>query len=234
MVDETVDLRLVYFKNYEDYLDSFTTKKDAMYLGNKKIARSIVKLGYRSTELPYEEREFARRTNLAKQSLRPKIMGIQPFSRFMSPDNTDPVLLQFKHRESQIFNKVLSTIVFISCELISGYIDLGMSWHNAIRNSFKHTDWKGIFEGHAKLKPRSYHLSYRNNRNNEVLFNDSDNFKVMHDDVLGMIFMHKGDHKLIPVAGAWNKFSRNVNRSMADSPIYGTVVFYDHVVRKKV
>lgn len=132
------------------------------------------------------------------------------------------------------YPRSLQTIVFTSCGLLSGYIDLGMSWHNAFRNSFKHTDWKGIFEGHAMLKPRLHHLSYRNQRTNEVLFTDSDNFKVMHDDVLGMIFMHKGDHKLIPVAGAWNRFSKNVNRSMAVSPRYGTVVFYDHIVRKKV
>ena len=117
---------------------------------------------------------------------------------------------------------------------ISGYIDLGMSWSNAFRKAFKHTDWQGVFEGRVRLKPMSHHLSYRNQRNNVVLFTDSDNFKVMHDHINGLTFMHKGDHKLIPVCGVKNAFSRNVARTMEVSPKYGTFVFYDHIVRKKV
>ncbi|XP_062142606.1 cilia- and flagella-associated protein 299 [Drosophila sulfurigaster albostrigata] len=238
-MNKDVDFSLINFQSYDAYLDSFTTIEDACYLADAQVARRIAKLGYRSTKVPYSEKEFQQRHELAMQQLQPKIMGIEPFSNFMRSDCTDPVLLQFKLREIPIFSKKLSTIVFTTCihgdgSEMSGYIDLENSWQSAMRRTFKHTNWRAIYEGKTKLKPKPQHLSFRNPRYNLLLYNDSDNFKVVHDHRYGMMFMHRGDHKLIPVSGKSTPFSKNVKRSMVHSPKFGTYIFYDHHVRKKV
>lgn len=41
--DEVVDR----FETYEDYLDTFITEDDMIYLGEEEIARIVVELGYR-------------------------------------------------------------------------------------------------------------------------------------------------------------------------------------------
>ncbi|KAH8263079.1 hypothetical protein KR044_004085, partial [Drosophila immigrans] len=239
IMSKQVDLSVIHFATYEDYLDSFNTIEDIRYLGDAHVARCIAKLGYRSTKVPYNEEEFKERHDVATQELQPKIMGLQFFSIFMSPNCTDPVLLQFKQRESPIFSKRLSTIVFVTSiqgdgSEISGYLDLESSWQNAMRRTHKHTNWQGIFEGKAKLIPKPGQLSFRNLRYNLVQYQDSDNFRVLHDHRYGMLFMHRGDHKVIPVCGRRTPFSNHVKRSQVYSSKFGTVVFYDHYVRRKV
>lgn len=117
---------------------------------------------------------------------------------------------------------------------ISAYIDLGMSWMNTTRRAYNHSNWKGIYEGKAYLRPMPHHLSYRNAQMNILYHTDSDNFKVVHHDRYGLMFMHKGDHKYLPVGCRDTPFSRNVHRTTVNSPKYGTVIFYDHTLRKKV
>ncbi|KAH8403006.1 hypothetical protein KR222_003096, partial [Zaprionus bogoriensis] len=238
MGDRRTDFSVIGFKNHKDYLDSFTSKKDTMYLSNKETARRIVELGYRSTNVPYEEKEFEKRLDIAMQALRPKITGLEHFSIYMPENCKDPVLLEFKKREDPIYNKQLATIVFTSYvdsegSEISGYLDLGMSWANTRRRAMRHTNWRAVYEGHDRLEPMPHHLSYSNQRSNILLYTNSDNFKVLHDHTYGMMFQHKGDHKIIPVGGKPNPFSKNVKRSMAIGSRQ-TVVFYDHIVRKKV
>ena len=47
--DEVVDR----FETYEDYLDTFITEDDMIFLGEEEIARIVVELGYREdTNLP--------------------------------------------------------------------------------------------------------------------------------------------------------------------------------------
>ncbi|XP_064553634.1 cilia- and flagella-associated protein 299 [Drosophila montana] len=239
MGEKMVDFSVLDYDNHTDYLNSFAIKKDFQYLGNPKVVTCLAKLGYRSTKIPYDEPEFLRRHDLAMQAIRPKITGIQPFSTFKSPTNRDPVLLEFKRREEPIYKKNLATIVFTMytstyCSEISGYLDLGMSWTNAARSAHAHTNWPGIFQGTAFLRPMPHHLSYSNPRYNMLNYSNSDNFIVLHDHRYGMMFMHRGDQKLIPVGDHPNPFAKNVRRSMAISPKYGTMIFYDHIVRKKV
>lgn len=108
-----VDFSVLDYDTHEDYLKSFSTKKDYLYLGSQRVVTSLAKLGYRSTKIPYDEPEFLRRHDLAMQAIRPKIMGIQPFSTFMSPTNKDPVLLEFKRREEPIYSKNLAVSICI-------------------------------------------------------------------------------------------------------------------------
>lgn len=117
---------------------------------------------------------------------------------------------------------------------VSGYLDLGMSWANTRRKAVRHTNWPAVYEGRHRLEPMPHHLSYFNRKYNVLHYTDSDNFKVVHDGRYGMMFQHKGDRKILPVGGKWNPFSKNVTRTMAISPKQGTIVFYDHIIRKKV
>ncbi|XP_017857117.1 PREDICTED: uncharacterized protein C4orf22 [Drosophila arizonae] len=239
MGEKRIDFGVLDFDTYEDYLESYTTKQDKQYLRSHDMIARYLKLGYRATSAPYDAAEFKRRQFLAMHAIRPKTSNDQCFSRFLSPNNTDPVLLQFKEREFPIYSKILATIVFTMYtdkkgSEISAYIDLGMSWANTTRQAYNHANWKGIYEGRAHLRPMPHHLSYRNAQYNVFYYTDSENFKVVHDDRYGLMFMHKGDHKYLPVGGHDNPFNRNVHRSTVISPKYGSVIFYDHTLRKKV
>ncbi|XP_017048966.1 cilia- and flagella-associated protein 299 [Drosophila ficusphila] len=236
---KSVDFSVLEFDNYNDYITSFATVKDHRYLGNLSTIKTIVQLGYRTTKIPYTPDEYVKRVDIALEAIRPKTSHIGLFSDLLAPTNEDPVLLEFKSRELLNLNKILSTIVFTSYinvdgSEISGYIDLDMSWRNCYREALKHTDWRGVFAGRTRLKPMPHHLSYSNPRYNMVKYSDSDNYQVMHDHHYGLMFMHRGDHKMISVGGQFNMYSRNAKRSMVYSPKFGYVVFYDHFVRKKV
>ncbi|XP_030380663.1 cilia- and flagella-associated protein 299 [Scaptodrosophila lebanonensis] len=239
MGEKIVDFSVLEFANYNEYLDSYITTKDRRYLGNRAITNYIVKLGYRSTKAPYKENEFEKRRELALLAIRPKIMGIQYYGDYLDPENKDPVLLEFRKREKPNLTKVLTSIVFTTFHRndgseISGYLDLDMSWRNAMREAVKHTDWRGVFEGRVRLKPMPHHLSYSNPHYNILKYTPSDNFSVLHDHDYGLLFMHKGDHKIISVGNQITKYSKNASRTMVYSPKLGYVIFYDHIVRKKV
>ncbi|XP_068151622.1 cilia- and flagella-associated protein 299 [Drosophila tropicalis] len=236
---KSIDFSVLDHNNYVDYIHSFATVNDRRYLNNRRTIKTIVQLGYRTTKIPYTELEYEKRRDIALQSIRPKMVGLSSFGSFLPAENQDPVLLEFKRRELPNLNKYLSTIIFTSYvhtdgSEISGYLDLDMSWRNALREALKHTDWKGVFEGRHRLKPMSHHLSYWNPRYGMLKYTASDNFLIIHDHQYGLMFMHKGDHKKISLGGQHNQYSKNAKRSMVYSPKYGYVVFYDHIVRKKV
>ncbi|XP_017153665.1 cilia- and flagella-associated protein 299 [Drosophila miranda] len=238
MGSHQVDLSVLDFDTYNDYINSFATADDERFLSNQKIIKSIVQLGYRTTKVPYDNDEFDRRVLIAEQAIRPKTTTMGLLGDFMSPSNNDPVLLEFKRREVPNLNKYLSTIVFTSYISsdgyeISGYIDLDSSWRMGGSDT-KKIDWQCVFEGRCRVRPMAHHLSYSNARYNMVKYTHSDNYLVMHDHHFGLLFMHKGDHKIITVGGQVNLYSRNAKRSMVYSPKLGYVVFYDHLVRKKV
>ncbi|XP_020806490.1 uncharacterized protein C4orf22 homolog [Drosophila serrata] len=235
---KSVDFSVLEFDTYNDYILSFGTVKDNRYLANRDTTVTIVQLGYRTTKIPYTLEEFLKRVDIALEAIRPKTSLIGLFSDALAPTNKDPVLW-LQVREMHNRNKIISTIVFTSYinndgSEISGYIDLDMSWRNCMLETIRHTDWRAVFAGRSRLKPMSHNLSYSNPRYNMVKYTDSDNFLVVHHHRFGLMFMHRGDHKMITVGGQTNMYTGNAKRTMIYSPKYGYVVFYDHIVRKKV
>lgn len=102
------NLHLLQFKDHEDYLNSFVKPKDTMYIRNRHAIRNLISLGYQTAgAAPYEEAEFQRRVSLAEDSLRTQVID-RVFSSYMSPSNTDPVLLEYKKREIPIYTKILA------------------------------------------------------------------------------------------------------------------------------
>ena len=131
------------------------------------------------------------------------------------------------------------TIIFVKHRLksgfeISGYID----YENSLRRANIHmegsTNWAGIFEHQLPLVPKRTHLSFFDWHKGFVAYNDSENYAVVHDVEHGLIFMHKGDHKKICVDVSRELYKKNCSRSMVFSDRYGHVIFYDHVIRKKI
>ena len=59
--DEVVDR----FETYEDYLDTFITEDDMIYLGEEEIARIVVELGYRSSATLTRQKFFQTKAELA-------------------------------------------------------------------------------------------------------------------------------------------------------------------------
>lgn len=117
---------------------------------------------------------------------------------------------------------------------VSAYIDYDYSLRRANLKLEGHLNWSAIFEKQAPIIPKPTHLSYYDWHKGLVYYNDSDNYAVIHDVENGLIFMHKGDHKKICIDVTRELYKKNCTRSMIFSEKYGYVIFYDHVIRKKI
>lgn len=106
------NLYLLKFNDHTEYLNSFINPKDIMYVRSRQTLRQFIKLGYQTAgAAPYTEAEFLRRVTMAKESLKTKEIN-EVFSKYMSPNNTDPVLLEYKKREIPIYTKNLAVRQF--------------------------------------------------------------------------------------------------------------------------
>lgn len=132
----------------------------------------------------------------------------------------------------------MQTIVYIKYRKpngfeVSSYFDFTQSLKKATLKVKNCTDWEGVFQKRVMLKPKTNHLSYFDWHNNEVKYNDSDNYRVVNDIENGLTFMHKGDHKMIHVESR-NKDLKECVRTLLHSRMYGYIVFYDHNIRRKI
>ncbi|XP_058982071.1 cilia- and flagella-associated protein 299-like [Musca domestica] len=231
------DMFLLDCPGYEDYLDTFVTRSDIRFIRNVRFCRMLVELGYRSPTDIYTPEQFQQHKAAVQESLWPIKKSTIFFSDGMK--SQDPVLIEMANRERPNAQKMISTIIFIKHRLktgfeISGYIDYEQSLHQANLQEENCTDWAAIFGERLKLRPKTTDLSFFDWHKGLVLYNESDNYLVQHDVHYGLIFMHKGDHKKVCVDIDKPEYSKNCTRSMHFSERYGHVVFYDHVIRKKI
>lgn len=228
------DFNLLSFDNYSDYLQSFTKVEDYRYLSSMKVIKSFVKLGYCSNAVIYKEDEFYKAKKQLQELINPKSIISKLYGQYLVGD--DPALIAFKEREERNVQKKLSTIIFLQIRKrsgfdISGYIDYADSLMGFTVNRHGATNWKAVFEGRAMLRPNRHDLSFYDWESGNILFNNSDNFEVIH---LGtsLMFKHYGDHKIISVNPSDYSNNDSVKRTFLNSPLYGYLVFYDHIVRK--
>lgn len=116
---------------------------------------------------------------------------------------------------------------------ISGYIDYSASLRSYNLDLRGSTNWKRVFDGTEKLRPKSTDLSFYDWQKKFFAYNDSENY---HTCQIGqaLSFTHKGDHKIIqPDIKPGQNFG-NVKRTTIDFSNLGSLVLYDHIVRKKV
>ncbi|KAI9585363.1 cilia- and flagella-associated protein 299-like isoform 1-T1 [Glossina fuscipes fuscipes] len=231
------DMFLLDCPTYEDYLDTFITRNDYRFIRNIRFCRMLVELGYRSSTEIYTPEQFVLHKAAAQESLWPTKKSTIFFSDHLK--SLDPVLRELAIRERPNIQKMLSTIIFLKHRLksgfeISGYIDYEHSLRRANLHAEDYIDWGGVFEERVVLKPKRSHLSYFDWHKGHVYYNNSDNYAVVHDVEYGLIFMHKGDHKKICVDISRELYSKNCTTTMYFSEKYGHVIFYDHIIRKKI
>ncbi|XP_034099250.1 cilia- and flagella-associated protein 299-like [Drosophila nasuta] len=227
-----LNLRLLNYKSYDDYLNSFIKTEDYRYIGSIAIIKNLVKLGYRCSDKVYEESEFNYLRNKVHDYLNPKITSVLYGKYFNGTDNALKALME---REEYNLTGILSTIIFVQIRQrngfdIAGYID----YEQRLRESSLHkpdcTNWKSVFEGKKLIKPKKSDLSYYDWHKGRIYHNSTDNFQTVSGGV-GLTFMHKADHKHIPVTDKPSKYSMNVNRVLIPSDLYGNMILYDHFVR---
>ncbi|XP_064553770.1 cilia- and flagella-associated protein 299-like [Drosophila montana] len=228
------DFGLLQFDNYSDYIKSFISIEDRRYLEYSSAINQYVKLGYRTTSKILENDEFNKIRDKTLEVLYPRIQLSLQCGQYLK--GNDPGLVALAEREVPNLLQKLSTIIFLLVRQpsgfdISGYIDYADSLRQYNLRTIGATNWKGIFEGTCKLRPKSNNLSFYDLHRKLVTYNDSGNYQTMHVGQ-SMIFMHKGDHKVIHMDS--HHGTGSVKRTMINSPALGTMVLYDHVVRKPV
>nr|NP_608686.1 uncharacterized protein Dmel_CG3528 [Drosophila melanogaster]AAF51245.1 uncharacterized protein Dmel_CG3528 [Drosophila melanogaster] len=233
-------MNLINFNHYQDYVDSFITIQDTRYLGNKEIQRNLIQnacgkncLGNLLTREQFYQRKEKELVLLKPRGLR----GLQLFGDYLN--NKDEVLQQFANREKKLLEKQISTVVYLVMRSkkgleISSFLDLEQSLRESrFENSTSCVDWRAIFEGRTKLRPSNLHLSYFDWHQNRVSFNNSDNFRVLNKRPHSLLLKHVGDHKIFCVNASCDcEHSKNVSRKTYFSPIYGYVIFFDHIIRR--
>ena len=123
----------------------------------------------------------------------------------------------------------MTTIIFIrdlkGKTEISGYIDLA--------HRLKTEDFKPIYEGKLKLKPRPTDLSYYNWEGQTASLSDSPNFRVDANSDAGLLFRNKRDRKVINVDPNKDPPGDGTKRVEIECDDYTQVVFFDHITRRK-
>ncbi|XP_022211558.1 cilia- and flagella-associated protein 299 [Drosophila obscura] len=230
------DFSVVKFNNYEDYLRSFAIVQDYRYLPCHKTVRTVTKLGYRDNGNVYNEEQFLIAKEQVESLLRPSVVLHAFYSHYLKGE--DPALVALAEREAPNVQQQISTIIFLEIHqksgfAISGYIDFEASLRNFRLDGPNAVNWRAIFQEKKLLRPQPSDIVFYDWRSRKIFANDNDNYTTVAHPEHGLLFIHKGDHKFIPVTNKRNPFSGNVRRTMIKSNLYGYMTFYDHTVRKK-
>ncbi|KAH8273125.1 hypothetical protein KR018_005929 [Drosophila ironensis] len=230
------DFSILNFDNYQEYWRSFTTVEDFRYLPNHKAVDSVAKLGYRDSRPFYDEQQFHLVRKQVEQIRSPTVSSVLYYRQYFK--GTDPALRALADREYANVQQSISTIIFleVSCSTgfsKSGFIDFEDSLRKCRVKAQGAVNWKAIFEERKKLRPSRYDLVFYDWRTRSICSNDNEKYTVVSNPNVGLMFNHRGDHKMVPATSRRNFFSPNVRRYMIKSPLYGFMILYDHQVRKK-
>ncbi|XP_030561470.1 cilia- and flagella-associated protein 299-like isoform X1 [Drosophila novamexicana] len=228
-----MDLRLLNFQSYEDYLKALIKTEDYRYLSAMQPIRKLVNLGYRCSSKVYEQNEFHKLQKQLQEHINPKISSSVLYGNYFK--GTDAGLKALVDREEANLLQKLSTIIFLQVQQrsgfdLSGYIDYEKSLRDCSLKVPNRTNWRAVFEGRARLRPKPNDLSFYDWHRNVLCYNDTYNFDIVRSSKT-LMFKHKSDHKLIPVCDRPNPYSENVTRVMIPSEIYGYIILYDHIIR---
>lgn len=231
------DLRLLDFKTYEDYLDTFVSIEDVRNLRSLRYARLVAELGYNSNCEILTKDAFESRRAFVKEVISPSKKAHELYSE--GHDDEDLVLDELALRERANRVGILSTIIFIRRRTkkgieISGYIDYAWSLRMCRSREEHAIDWEAVFKGKKILWPTKKDLGYYNWKTGESLCNSTDNYKVISDPKIGLIFMNRHDRKTICPDPKLEKPGTNTTRTLISSPRYEHVVLYDHTLRKMI
>jgi hypothetical protein len=218
----------VVYATYEEYLDSHISHDDMKFLGERELARTLLEVGYRASELLSRKEFYDRKkelTDAPKKVLDPSEILVHLGCNF----EQSMFLSALADREELVRNGRLSSIIFIRDvdsrgHEISGYIDFG--------HRLQSEDFGQYFQGKKKLLPKPSDLSYYNWETQTLSFNNSQNFTVIADGTQGLMFKHKRDRKVVTVDPKYPP-GDNSRRVVIPTPEFVQVVIFDHVTRRK-
>ncbi|KAL8275078.1 hypothetical protein Esti_000957 [Eimeria stiedai] len=218
-------------ETYEDYLDSFITDNERMYLKNEELSRQLVEIGCLKGAVLSKESFYAKAEALDQQQKAAK-RGGGGAERYVSWVGGGPSQLatgsslakQLSAREELIRCGSLSTIAFVrdrndKGHEVSGYIDLA--------DRLKTNEYQAVIAGTKKLLPRPGDLSYFNWDTGRCVCRDSSDFLVVNEENEGLLFKHRRDRKLLdPDPKAYP--GDNSKRTDVATPELQHVVLLDH------
>ena len=99
----------------------------------------------------------------------------------------------------------------------------------------KTEDFKLIFGGRKNIVPKVTDLSYYSWEGQQIVYNDSPNFKVDANSERGLLFRNRRDRKVIDVNPNLPAEEQNgvCMREEIECEEYTQVVFFDHETRRK-
>lgn len=100
------DFSLLKFDTYSAYLRSFTKIEEYRYLGSMNVIKSLVKLGYCSNAVIYDEIDFYEAKKHLQELINPKSIVSKLYSQYLVGD--DPALIALAEREERNAHKKLS------------------------------------------------------------------------------------------------------------------------------
>ena len=186
--DEVVDR----FETYEEYLDTFISDEDMVFLGEEEIARLIVELGYRSSGTLSREKFLQTKAELSAArniSSKQEVDMEDGDSEKGDSSSTSGLLEAIRERFPQHLDNSLSTILFLSVSpedglevnhptdsrerdnvQLSGFIDLG--------SRMRRENFLPYLTGQKALRPRLGDLSFANLTRKRSRLCSSEDWKV--------------------------------------------------------
>ncbi|XP_060535436.1 cilia- and flagella-associated protein 299-like [Cylas formicarius] len=224
------DKTLLRFATYEDYLDSLGTPQDACYLQSVETARTIANLGYRSSGETLTRGQFEKRLAAVLAYLYPPYKAYELTSEGLVTPDADMIVRELSSRERANRIGILSTIIFLraftkSGVEVSGYIDY--------TDRLTKENWKPFFKGLARLMPKRTDLGFYHWKSEDVVSNDSLNYKVLQHPQKGLIFQNRFDRKIINPDPEAHPGS-NTSRKRIYSKHCELCILFDHVVRQRI
>lgn len=106
-----VDLGLLPFNTYDEYMKSFSTLEDFRYFPSRTSLKKFITIGYRSTLKIYEEDEFLKMKIKIADFLNPKIASRVLYGNYIKGD--DAALVALAEREEDNLNRKIAVSVSI-------------------------------------------------------------------------------------------------------------------------
>ena len=230
--NELLDSNLDEFATYEEYLDSQRTDEDLFYLEDTELVRQLYEVGcHGKTELLTRQQFEERKQAAIKARKNQQQSQVKTLTHTSYPLNGNPFLEALARREEGLRNGRLTTILFIRDERnkrqVSAYIDLA--------DRMKNEDFKLIFQKRKNITPKVGDLSYYSWEGQQIVYNDSVNFKVDANSEAGLLFRNRRDRKVINVNPYLPPEEQTgvCIREEIECEEYTQVVFFDHETRRK-
>ncbi|KAL0221742.1 hypothetical protein RCL1_001596 [Eukaryota sp. TZLM3-RCL] len=215
---------------YEEYLDSQISEHDLFYLDSQDLARNLVELGFKGSGDTLSREDFEQKKREIEEGLKNRRKAQEERLESDGFNLTDfPLMNILAKFERLVRSGKLAIIIFIrdrnsKGQEVSGYIDYA--------DRLRTDNFADYFnpDSPVRLLPRHTDLSYYNWETRTVAGQNSPNFEVATDPVLGLLFKNKRDRRVIradpsPESDVGDRYIVNTHE-------YEQVIIYEHRTRR--